>query len=117
MGPARLYLVSDCTASYRLVLSSERAPYMKKKVVVKQRKLKSDHGHRRGRDTKTNRSIESRRQYDLNLNLNLNLNLVLSGERETISFYWANLSWLPLKTESECSLRNVMFLYERQEDG
>jgi hypothetical protein len=31
-GPARLGPVSGCTAIYRLVLSSERAPYMKKKI-------------------------------------------------------------------------------------
>jgi hypothetical protein len=29
-----------CTANYRSVLSSDRAPYMKKKDVIKQRKLK-----------------------------------------------------------------------------
>jgi hypothetical protein len=35
--------VNDFTANYRPVLSSERAPYMKKKVIGKQRKLKSGH--------------------------------------------------------------------------
>jgi hypothetical protein len=33
----------DCTANYRPVLSSERAPYMKKKEIVTQRTVKSGH--------------------------------------------------------------------------
>jgi CelD/BcsL family acetyltransferase involved in cellulose biosynthesis len=52
------------------ILSSERAPYMKKrKVIVKQKKLKSGHGTQRGPNTKTNLLTDLRSQYNLNLNL------------------------------------------------
>jgi hypothetical protein len=53
-GSCATLTVSDCTANYRPVLSSERAPYMKKKESVKQRKLNSGHGPQRGPRTKTN---------------------------------------------------------------
>jgi hypothetical protein len=42
---------SDCNANYRLVLSSERASYAKKQVIVRQKEkinLKSDDGPQRG---------------------------------------------------------------------
>jgi hypothetical protein len=32
--------VSDCTANYRPVLSSERVPYMKKQVIARQKEIK-----------------------------------------------------------------------------
>jgi hypothetical protein len=35
MSPARLEPVSDCTANYRPVLSSERAPYIKNQGTVR----------------------------------------------------------------------------------
>jgi hypothetical protein len=37
-GPARLGPLCDRTASYRPVLSSERAPYIKKQVIVRVKK-------------------------------------------------------------------------------
>jgi flagellar basal body rod protein FlgC len=43
-GSMRLRPSNDYIANCRLVLSSERAPYVRKKVIVKQRKLKSGHG-------------------------------------------------------------------------
>jgi hypothetical protein len=43
-----------CTANYRPVLSSERAPYMKKKVIVTQINVTSGHLLQKGQDTKTN---------------------------------------------------------------
>jgi hypothetical protein len=70
MGPARLLPVSDCTANYRSVLSSGRAPYIKReKELVKQRKLKSGHGPQRGSEATTNWLTDRRSQYNLNLNL------------------------------------------------
>jgi hypothetical protein len=41
MSSVRLGPLSDCTANYRPVLSSEREPYMKKKEAVKHKKTKS----------------------------------------------------------------------------
>jgi flagellar basal body rod protein FlgC len=35
MGSARLGPVSNCSANYRSVFSSERAPYTKKQVIVR----------------------------------------------------------------------------------
>jgi hypothetical protein len=45
-----------CTANYRAVLSSERAPYMKKQkeVIVTQINVASGHPLQKGHDTKTN---------------------------------------------------------------
>jgi hypothetical protein len=40
MSPVLLVPVSDCTAYYRPVLSSERAPYMKKPLTVRKKKIK-----------------------------------------------------------------------------
>jgi hypothetical protein len=40
IGPAVLKTVSDCTANYRLVLSSERAPNFKNQAVVRVNKFK-----------------------------------------------------------------------------
>jgi hypothetical protein len=39
MDPALLLPVRDCTANHRHVLSSERAPYMKKKLSLKEIKI------------------------------------------------------------------------------
>jgi hypothetical protein len=39
MGPARLGTVSDCNANYIPILSSERAPYMKKEIIVIEKKI------------------------------------------------------------------------------
>jgi hypothetical protein len=39
MGPARLGPVRDCTANYRPLLSSERAPYIKKQEIVRLKKI------------------------------------------------------------------------------
>jgi hypothetical protein len=44
---------------------------MKKKVIIKQRKLKSGHGPHRGSDTKTNWPNDRRSQGNLKLNLKL----------------------------------------------
>jgi hypothetical protein len=58
-----------CTANYRPVLSSERAPYMKrKKVIVTQRNVTSSHPLQKGHGTKTNWPTDRRSQYNLNLN-------------------------------------------------
>jgi hypothetical protein len=65
--------VLNCTANYRPVLSSELAPYMKKKVIVIQRNLKSGHLPQMELDTKTNWRTDSRLQYNLNLNYELEL--------------------------------------------
>jgi hypothetical protein len=50
--------MSDCNTNYRPVLSSDRAPYMNKLVIVGEKKkvhLKSVMGPKRGRaNTKTN---------------------------------------------------------------
>jgi hypothetical protein len=62
-GLARLSPVSDCTENYRPVLSSERALYMKKKVDVKERKLKSGQRPEREPDTKRNWLTDRRSQY------------------------------------------------------
>jgi hypothetical protein len=39
------------------------------------------------------------------------------NETETSSFFWAYLSRFHLKTETESSLRNVLFLNKRHDDG
>jgi hypothetical protein len=39
MGPARVELLNDCTEECRPFLKSERAPYMKKQVIVTQKKI------------------------------------------------------------------------------
>jgi hypothetical protein len=59
--------MSDFTANYRPVLSSKRAPYTKKKEIVKQRTLKSGHEPQRAPDTKTNWPTDRRSKYNLNL--------------------------------------------------
>jgi hypothetical protein len=63
--------VSDCTISYRPVLSSERSHYRKWKqiLVTKERiRIKSGHGHQRGAPrTKTNWSTDWRPQGELQL--------------------------------------------------
>jgi hypothetical protein len=38
-GSERLGTVNDCTANYGTVLSSERALYMKKQVIVREKKI------------------------------------------------------------------------------
>jgi hypothetical protein len=39
MGPVRLGPVSDFTENYRPVLSSDRAPYTQKQVIVRPKKI------------------------------------------------------------------------------
>jgi hypothetical protein len=39
MGPTQIRPLSDCTENYRTVLSSERAPYMKKQVIIREKKI------------------------------------------------------------------------------
>jgi hypothetical protein len=66
-GPVRLWPVSDCTANYRPVLSSEREPYMKKKESnYHSKKLKFDHLSQKGPDTKTNWPTDRRSQIKFN---------------------------------------------------
>jgi hypothetical protein len=49
IGPSLLQPVHDCTANYRSVLSSERAPYKKKRESnCQSKKLKLDHLSQRG---------------------------------------------------------------------
>jgi hypothetical protein len=55
-----------CTVNYRPILSSERAPYMKRKVIVTQRNLTSGHPLQKGPGTKTNWPTDRRSQYNLN---------------------------------------------------
>jgi hypothetical protein len=59
-----------CTANYRHVLSSERAPCMEKikKLIVTRRNVTSCHPLEKGHDTKTNWATDRRSQYNLNLN-------------------------------------------------
>jgi hypothetical protein len=62
MGPAGLFPASDCTASYRPILSSERAPYMKKQELVrlkKKKKLNLVMVPKGGSYTKKDRPIDS----------------------------------------------------------
>jgi hypothetical protein len=58
-----------CTANYRPVLSSERAPYMKKikKEIVTQRNVTSGHPLQKRHGTKTNWPTDRRSQYNFNL--------------------------------------------------
>jgi hypothetical protein len=62
--------VRDCTANYRPVLSSERAPYMKKKEsICLSKKFKIWLSTPKGNDTNTNWPADHRSQYGLNLTL------------------------------------------------
>jgi hypothetical protein len=68
-------LTSTSTATWLWLLYGWRiwmkASYIKKEVIVKQRKLKSGQGPHRGPDTKKNWPTDRRSQYNLNLNMNL----------------------------------------------
>jgi hypothetical protein len=69
IGPVRLYPVHYCTANYRPVLSSERAPYVKKKEVnCNSKKLKYGHLYQKGPDTKTNWPTDRRWQCNFDFN-------------------------------------------------
>jgi hypothetical protein len=54
-----------CTANYTPILSTERVPYMKKKVIVTRRNVTSDHLLQKGHDSKTNWPTDCQSQYNL----------------------------------------------------
>jgi hypothetical protein len=61
------------TANYPFSYQSEHPTWRGKKVIAKQRKLKSCHEPHKGPNTKTNWPTDHWLQYNLNLNVQINL--------------------------------------------
>jgi hypothetical protein len=113
-GNVWLLVLSDCTVSYRPVLSSERAPYRKnnKAIVTKERiRIKSGHGPQRGARYQDELVDWPSAVDKLNSIIPLKRQLTLSGLCAVISQRWQNCwimtGWYTL-SETSLTLRHEM---------